>query len=135
MSDRIIQFATYVWLAAIALCIFGFVKIFGPISIGLLGIILAAEKSEKIDHTPLVILSLMTAVAIFIGVQQHEKKLGQIAYWAHRQSIGCKDADRWEAMGGGKNYPYPKPRDADIVRCSELEDSMEFEHLLGANGW
>ena len=135
MRDRIVQVATYGWMVAIALCFFGPVKVFGPLAISLLGVALSADTSEKVDRTGLLMLTLMTAVAVFLGVQQYEKALAQKAYWAHRQYIGCKDADRWEAMGGRKDYPYRIPTDDEIRRCSEIDDSLDFQVLLETNGW
>ena len=135
MSDRVVKFATYAWMAAIALCILGPIKIFAPLTIVLLGVAFSADTSERTDRAGLIMGTLMTAVAIFFGIQQHQSKLGQVAYWAHRQAINCKDADRWEATGGRGDYPFGKPTQVEIHRCGEIDDGLDYKAALEENGW
>ena len=135
MRDRIVYILAIAWMASIALCCMGLVKVFGPLSVLLVGAALAADRSQQIDRVGLVVATFVTGGAVFFGIQQYQQRLGQIAYWAHRQYIGCKDADRWDAMGGKSDYPFQKPSAANITRCSELDDSVDFQVRLKQNGW
>ena len=136
MRDLILKISAIGWIAATALCILGPVKIFGPLAVVLLAIAFAADSERKFDPAALVIFSIPTATAIFFGIQKHEHRLEQIAYFAHRQTIGCSEADRWDATGGvPADSSWRKPTESDIRRCSEADDAWTYKFSLEKKGW
>lgn len=123
----------FLWFLSISTCIAGYVQISGPLMVLLLGYILVSEKSAASDWTAYVMPLIVTAAAIWFGIQQQDKRQEQVAYWAHRQTINCRDADRWEAFG--TKSKHPKPPEAILRRCANLDDASNFRSALKDRGW
>ena len=136
MRDLVLKISAIGWIAGTALCILGPVKIFGPLAIVLLAVAFAADPDKKFDPAVVVIFSIPTAGAIFFGIQKHEHRLEQIAYFAHRQVIGCSEADRWDATGvAPTDGSWRKPTEFDIRRCGDGDDALTYKVSLEKKGW
>lgn len=135
MRHKFVLIASVSWMAAIVLCVLASPKIFGPMAVGLFGVVIVTEKKERVDDYSLIVPTIITAAAIFFGVQKHQEELEKAAYWAHRDVAGCRDADRWAALGGGEKYPFRKPTSSEVRRCEDLDDATSYQRALRRNGW
>lgn len=120
-------------MLSVAACCFGHVSVFGPATIVLLAYMITTDKSLAGNWIGQAIPALITASAVWFGIQQHDGQKGQVAYWAHRQTINCRNADSWEAMG--KMSTYPKPTEETLRRCSSQDDASDFRKALEERGW
>ena len=135
MQRRFLTIASGLWIASAIICGFGYVELFGPLSVALLGLVLVFDKSAPEDRLGPFMAAAVTAGLIWLGLQQQDRRQEQVAYWAHRETINCRAADQWEALGNRPAYPDPKPSESDLRRCSALDDASDFESALKARGW
>jgi hypothetical protein len=135
MRDLILKVSAIGWIATTALCILGPVKVFAPLSVVLLAIAFAADSEKKFNPAVFVIFSIATAGAVFFGIQEHEHRLEQVAYFAHRQAIGCSDTDLSDAtVVPSQDDPRRELTESDIQRCS-ADDAQPYKFALGKKGW
>lgn len=135
MNDRLIGIGGLLWMIAITICCMGYVQLFAPLSLAILGVTLALDDSVSRDRMGYVIAVMITGGAIWFGMQQQHRRLESVAYLAHRQTIGCREADRWETFGHDPNFPEAKPSASELERCRQIDDAEDFRVYLNARGW
>lgn len=135
MNPRIVSVAAGAWIVSAIICGFGYVEVFAPMTVVLLGFVLAFDRSAPDDRLGPFMATAVAAGAIWLGLQQQDRRQEQIAYWAYREMIGCKAADRWESFGMQPDFPEPKPPESELHRCSALNDGADFKSILRDQGW